>query len=203
MAAAVFVEAAQQLAGREGAGAFRGGEDVGGIHRHKRQDGVQVLIGHYSVHNDEGGKLAAGYTALQLGEVVPQGVGVVADIRHHVGLGTQALPPAAEVHVAGGVDDAFLHGVGVLQAREGLPQEVRRQQHGAKVFLLHIGPQVHFLEDSGAAVPKAGALLVGKMEGAEHVRLFLEDGGGFGLPLPHYDGHAGLEDAGFFGGNFR
>ena len=45
--------ALQDGVGREGPRRVRGGEDIGGVNRHERQDSVQVLVGHHAIDDDE------------------------------------------------------------------------------------------------------------------------------------------------------
>ena len=105
-----------------------------------------------------------------------------------------------EAHVAGGVDNA-VHDGALLQRGEGGPKDVQRREHGAKVFRLYTGLQVHFLKDAGRLVPQGGAHLIGKEKRAQPASLCLEDGCGLRDALPHQRGDAGLENPCLLPGN--
>ena len=106
----------------------------------------------------QGTLFAAFEQRLELGEIVLQGGGVVADVAQHVGLDADPLPAAVEIHPGGRVDQSADQG-GILDA-----QDVQGRQDRAQVLGLGRALQVHPPEDILLLFPERRELILSDIE---------------------------------------
>ena len=172
----VFVKPVQNDIRRQGTGRIRCRKYIGSVLRHEREDGVQVFIGHDTVHDDERRIEAAVDHVLQLLEIVLQRMGVVADVRNDVRLRGEAFPSTMKMHVAGRMEDAVRDSGVVAKKLKGvlLPKDVDGGKDRPQVLLLHLRLQVHLPEHLRMTGPEGRFDLIRVGERAEHPGFLVE-----------------------------
>ncbi len=91
-------------------------EYAGGVSGNQRHNAIQILVGHDRIDKDQGRALPILHHRLQMGEVLPQRRGIVADVRYYVRQEGKSFPTTVEVHYGSRVDYRGDHRSGIRQA---------------------------------------------------------------------------------------